>query len=362
MKTSPHFLTVLFGPIGDTLMAIALCDDILRLAPESTFLFLTRRNAKFIKELTASYPSIEVRQIPEGLRAIPFFISILSKRWTLLTLGVTGVYSLRIKFFFLALKLLPGNRTIGFNDRLPGVRGWLPLQTVIQFDERYIIDNFRRLLCFVFDEEELKGVAGRAPRVILAERMPKGFTYVAGQYIAVNPFGSNTTKSWPKERWIVLLAKIVQKYPAYPLVLIGGPREKEDIIEIAKEVPHTEAMPSLPLLEAAYVIDKAALYIGVDTGPTHIAGVLQQKSLMINHFMFPAWRPTYNPNARSLANSKRCTCNSGEPCTVVVQGVTHSTCMYDIGDEFVVDSVVMALSSPHRHVPGYGGFFDEHKG
>jgi len=322
MNKQHHFLTVLFGPIGDTLMAVALCDDILSLAPGSTFLFLTRRNAKFITELTSSYPSIEVRQIPGGLAALPFFASILRERWTLLTLGVTGVYSMRVKLFFLALKLIPGNRTIGFNDRLPGAKGWLPLQTVIQFDERYVIDNFRRLLAFVFTKEEVQSLEGRPPRVVLATKKPAGFTYAPGSFIAVNPFGSNAAKSLPVERAITLLSKIAEAHPAYPMVIIGGPREESEIIGIANAVKNASALPGLPLLEAAYVIDHAALYIGVDTGPTHIAGVLQQKSLVITNMQFPAWSPLYNPNARA--------------------------CRFDVSDEFIVRLV--------------GGFFDEHAG
>lgn len=355
-----HFLAVLFGPIGDALMALALCNDMLEIEPESEFVFITRRGAKMMRDLASSYPGITVLEIPGGWRALPFFARLLTKRWTLLTLGVTGVYSLRLKLFFLALGLLPGNRTIGFNDQPPGVTGWLPLQTIIQFDGRYTIDNFRRLLAYVFDEATAERLQGKPPYVRINGVLPAGFDLTPGSYIAINPFSASSLRSWPLRRWKELLAKIAAAFPEYRLVIIGGPKEEAAVLEIAGAVPGALALPNLPLLETAAVIDAAALYLGVDTGPTHLACVLQQKSLILSHYRFPAWLPTYNPNARALANSKRCECKTGGSCVVEEGGVPYSKCMYDISDAFVIDSLALALSSPARSVPNFGSFKDEY--
>lgn len=362
MKRTPHrFLAVLFGPIGDALMALALCDDILEIAPKAKFVFITRRGVKMIGDLASAYPSITVLEIPGGWRAVPFFAKLLTKRWTLLTLGVAGVYSFRLKLFFLALNCIPGNRTVGFNDRLPGVKKWLPLQTVIQFDGRYIIDNFRRLLAYVFDEETAQSLQGKPPRVRIVGTLPAGFDLKPSSYIAINPFSVSSLRSWPIHRWKELLVKVAATFPEYRLVVIGGPKEEAAVLEIAGAVPGSLALPNLPLLETAAVIDVAALYLGVDTGPTHLAGVLQQKSLILSHFRFPAWLPTYNLNARALANSRQCECKTGGSCVVEERGVPYSKCMYDISDAFVIDSLKLGLSSPERSVPNFGGFKDEYE-
>jgi len=66
MRKSPRIPTILFGHIGDTLMALALFDDILSIDPTASFLILTRRNVALTRELAAAYPNIEVREIPNG--------------------------------------------------------------------------------------------------------------------------------------------------------------------------------------------------------------------------------------------------------------------------------------------------------
>lgn len=267
---------------------------------------------------------------------------------------------MRLKLFLWALTHIPGNRTVGFNDRLPGERKWLPLEVVLQFDgSKYIIDNFRALLPYVYREERTKELFGRAPHVRLQTTLPKNFSHNPGAYIAINPFSNSSHRSWPLWRWKELLTRISQEFPQYPLLILGGPKEVQWVEELSQTVPGSTALQSLPLLEAAGVIDAAALYIGVDTGPTHIACVLQQKSLIISHFRFPTWRPTYNPHARVIANSRRCECMRGGKCVVVEDGKEYSYCMYDISDDFVLSSVRLALSSPERSIPSFAGFIDE---
>ncbi len=359
MRHSSHFLTVLFGPIGDTLMALALFDDILSLEPNATLHILSRRNVRLIRDLSSSYPQIKVLEIPSGIASLPFFLRLLLQRWTLLTLGVSGVYSLRLKLFFFFLTHLPGNRTVGFNDRLPGEKKWLPLQEVIQFEEKYfIIDNFRRLLPFIFGIEGQQ-MHGRAPKVSLQTALPKDFPFLKGQYIATNLFSVSSHRSRPLWQWKQLLPKIAATYPHLPLIIMGGPDDAEQCEELAHVVPGAVAMPGLPLLEAAGVIENSSLYLGVDTGITHLAGVLQHKSLIFSHYSFPTWLPTYNPNARAIANGCRCECRKGGKCVIEDGGRQYRRCLYDISDEAALSAIDLALSSKNGSVKGFAGFIDE---
>jgi len=113
---------------------------------------------------------------------------------------------------------------------------------------------------------------------------------------------------------------------------------------------------NLPILEVAWLVGHAALYIGVDTGITHLAGVLGQKSIVISHFGDPTWIPTYNPNVRALVNSVR-----GKDAYIEEDGVRYRAAMYDISDIFFLDSVRLALSNTNRTVPLFAGFKDEHR-
>lgn len=361
MQNKYRLLTVLFGPIGDAVITLAFFDDILTVCPDATLLILTRHNAKLIADLAAAYPNVQVRPIPAGWRSIPFFASLLIQRWTLLTLGVAGAYSMRLKLFFLALTLL-GNRTLGFNDRLPGQKRWLPLNVALQFDGKLlIIDNFRRLLPYFLNNEAIRKINGRAPTVNLSTQLPKDFPYARGQYIVVHLFGSSIRDSLPPRRWKHILARIAHEYPAYKFVLTGAKKDQLSIDNIIGSIPGAFEMVNFPILEVASVIDGAALYLGVDTGITHVAGVLKQKSIIISHFGDPTWLPTYNPNARALANSIHCVCRQGGNCFITEEGMPYRRCMYDISDEAILGSVRLALSSTERSILGFAGFKDENQ-
>ena len=56
--------------------------------------------------------------------------------------------------------------------------------------------------------------------------------------------------------------------------------------------------------ELAALIENSLLYIGVDTGITHLAALLRARSLVIAHDGTPHWLPYYNENAVILYQIK----------------------------------------------------------
>lgn len=350
---NPRFITVLFGSMGDTLMALALFEDILTVAPEATLLILTRRNADMIRTLASEYPQIEVRGIPRGLSVVLFFVRILLHRgWTLLTLGLVSIgYSLPLRLFFLALRIIPGNRTIGFHDRL--------LEVSLNFDiSLLMIDNLRRLLPYALPS--WKGHSGRVPQLRVKTEKPSDFAFEKGSYIVAHLFGVSIPHTLPPERWRTLFSRVRETYPEYRILLTGTSAQRPFAEEVARGQEGVTIRTDLSMHELAYVIHNAALYIGIDTGVTHLAGLLQQKSLVIRHCADPTWIPTYNPHARVLLNSSRCTPADPMLCaTVHEEGREYRRSTYDISDTLIFDSVALALSQPQRAVPAFAGLIDE---
>lgn len=353
MKASPkpRFITILFGPLGDGLMALALFDDILSVVPEASLLILTRRNAAMLRTLASEYPQVEVREIPRGFLALPFFVRIvLRPGWTLLTLGLVSIgYSLPLRFFFLAL--VPGNRTIGFHDR------WLDVS--LNFDiSLLMIDNLRRLLPYALPEWQ--DHTGVPPHIRMRLDKPKDFTLEKGTYIVAHLFGISIPHTLPPHRWQTLFARIKKEYPTYRIILTGTPEQRSSAEEVARGQENVDIRTDLSLHELAYLIENAALYIGIDTGVTHLAGLLQQKSLVIRHCGDPTWTPTYNPNARVLLNSSRCMPEDSIFCVPIYEeGREYRRSTYDISDELLYTSAALALSSPERSVPLFSGLVDE---
>ncbi len=353
LSSKPRFITVLFGPMGDALMALALFDDILNINPRAMLLILTRRNVSMIRALASEYPQIEVREIPTGFQALPFFFKILMQRgWTLLTLGLVSIgYSLPLRLFFLTMALIPGNRTIGFHDRI--------LDVTLNFDiSLLMIDNLRRLLPYAFPE--WKGHIERSPKLRIRLDAPKEFSQKKGEYIVAHLFGVSIPHTLPPHRWRTLFSRIRREYPKYKIILTGTPSQKLFAEEVGGKLDGAVIHTDLSIHELAYVIDNAALYIGIDTGVTHLAGLLQQKSLVIRHCSDPTWVPTYNPYARVLMNTSRCTPSDPMLCGVVSEDDReYRRSTYDISDGLIFGSVELALSRTTRTVPQFAGLIDE---
>ncbi|MDB5225323.1 MAG: waaC [Candidatus Adlerbacteria bacterium] len=355
MKASPsnmRFITVLFGPLGDALMALALFDDIQRAAPDATLLILTRRNAGMMSTLATEYPQVSVAEIPRGLGVLPFFARIILRPgWTLLTLGLVSIgYSLPLRLFFLCMRLIPGNRTVGFHDPV--------LQVALDFDIKLLmINNLRRLLPYVLPQWR---ACDEAPRLRIRKDKPAAFPYAKGAYIVAHLFGVSIPHTLPPHRWRSIFAHLRAHYPGYEIVLTGTPSQRSAAQEVAEGLDGASIRTDLSMHELAYLIDSAALYIGIDTGVTHLAGLLQQKSLVIRHCADPTWVPTYNPHARILLNSSRCTPQDPMLCALISEGGReYRRSTYDISDRLILESAALALSSDARQVPGFAGLIDE---
>ena len=344
-------------------MVLSLFDEIFTIRPDTEVLIITRRNADLIRSLAKEYPNIQVRQIPNGIRSLPFFLAILTKQWTLVTFGVALNYSMRLKIFFWALSRIPGNRSIGLDDRISG-KGWLPLQVALMPDDSLrIIDNFRRMLPFILnlDASSPQLTTHGAPKVRLDMSIPATFPWAPKKYIVVHFFGMAPYRSLPVERWKSVLLSLTEANPTFSLVFTGDEKDRSKLEEIAKALPQAYLCIYQPILEVAGIIDEAALYIGVDTGITHLAGVLHQKSIILSHNGDLRWTLTYNPNARILVNSKRCTCAIDGDCYEVVEGIQYRRCLIDISDALIMSSVQKALANPDRSVPSFAGRFDEYE-
>ncbi len=336
MQPSPNkFVTVLFGPLGDALMALAFFDDLHRLAPDSTLLILTRHGAKNIRQLAREYSQIEVREIPRGIAALPFFWRVVMQRsTTLLTLGLVSVgYSLPLRLFFLGMRLT-GHRTIGFHDSF--------LHVHLNFDIKYLmIENLRRLLPYIL------GKAGEGmqppPRLNLPQEKPTN-TPEPKKYILAHLFGASIPHALPPERWHELFLQLSTAHPEFIIILTGVPAQRKIAEEIIAGLPNAQVRTDLSMPQLTWLVANAALYIGIDTGVTHIAGLLQQKSVVVRHCSDPTWTPSYNPNARVLYNPEHCTPNDPAACVMVEIGGRHyRRCALDIPDEELLKAVEQAL-------------------
>ena len=92
--------------------------------------------------------------------------------------------------------------------------------------------------------------------------------------VAIHPGSGGETKNWPMQSWATLGRRLVAAQPDLALLLIEGEADTEPaqfLIEAWKETPHLRAR-ELPLPILAALLRETVLFLGHDSGITHLAG------------------------------------------------------------------------------------------
>lgn len=94
-----------------------------------------------------------------------------------------------------------------------------------------------------------------------------------GDFILLHPAAAFETKQWPVERFIQLVHLLAAD--GMRVIASAGPGE-EGLLEAMRKVPgdQLKILPPLPLSEFIALASMCRLYVGNDTGTTHIAAAL----------------------------------------------------------------------------------------
>ncbi len=97
-------------------------------------------------------------------------------------------------------------------------------------------------------------------------------------YIVIHPGSGGKQKIWPTERY----ARIVDAFTrTHTISITSGPADREIARELAERSPGAQLLELGPLKELAAVLSGADLYIGNDTGPSHLAAAVGTPTLAI---------------------------------------------------------------------------------
>ena len=186
----------------------------------------------------------------------------------------------------------------------------------------------------VTDEE------GAWARGELARALPQGASPLIGLQVA--SFPTKGYRDWPLEHFIALTGRIRGDWPQAHFLIFGGNAEHARTAALTQQLgaAATNYAGRLTLRETAALMNQLDLYVGVDTGPTHIMGALQRPMVALYH--------GYSPS-RVLAPLDH-------PCAYIVdhpladRGATPETPMADI----TVDSVWEMVQRALREHPPHG--------
>ena len=111
--------------------------------------------------------------------------------------------------------------------------------------------------------------------------------------LAVHPGSGSERKNWPEEKWSELLPQLVRDH-AFNLLLIGGEAEGDRVHRLTSQLAgqKVEIAQNLPLIELAQRLAGCRLFLGHDSGISHLAAALRVRSIvLLGESSEAVWRP-----------------------------------------------------------------------
>jgi len=102
-------------------------------------------------------------------------------------------------------------------------------------------------------------------------------------------FPTKSHRDWPIGHFVELAKRILTSWPRAGFVVLGDKHARDDAGKFAERTGGRVAIAAggTSLRESAALMAVADLYVGVDTGPTHIAGALRIPMVALYHSHYP---------------------------------------------------------------------------
>jgi heptosyltransferase-2 len=100
-------------------------------------------------------------------------------------------------------------------------------------------------------------------------------------FIAVHPGSGSEMKNWPENRWREVINGFIKQ--GYCVLVVGGEAERPRVERLrqAIPVPELQVAHSLPLTEVAQLLKEASIFVGHDSGITHLAAAVGTPGLAL---------------------------------------------------------------------------------
>lgn len=188
--------------------------------------------------------------------------------------------------------------------------------------------------------------ADAAAAAAVAERLARAGVSAADRLIVMHVSAGNPFRRWPLDRFVAVARALVARDPRRRVIVTAGPSERdaaERVIDGADAVRCGE----FSLIELRALLDRAALYIGGDSGPLHIAATSRVPIVALYGPTLPErsapWRdPRWTAEAVE-AGALPC-----RPCDQRVCAPGDFRCLRWVEAEKVIEAAERALNSEPR--------------
>jgi len=120
--------------------------------------------------------------------------------------------------------------------------------------------------------------------------------------IAIHPGSGSPRKNWPVEQWIALGRWIFAHYPAARLLLVGGEADGPQVLALSEAFRGKLAFIArdLELPKLAAFLERCAVFLGHDSGISHLAAAVGARCILLFGPTDPAvWAPA-NPDVKVI--------------------------------------------------------------
>ena len=271
--SSPRIVLVRLSAIGDVIHGMPVLCALRERFPEAHLSWVVERRAAALLKGHAALD--ELITLPRGWLKSPGEAWRLRQRLRRLrpdmTIDMQGLTKSAI-----AARLAGTRRRIGFGDEKGReLSRWFNTE-LVDAPAEHVIDANLQLLkplgihapTVRFDIPERPVDALSADRMIHAAAMQEGFA-------VLNPGAGWPSKLWPAARFGQVARHLGRNWRLPSMVVWAGDEEKawaETIV--AGSEGHAQLAPSTSLTELAAVVRRAAMFVGSDTGPLHIAAAV----------------------------------------------------------------------------------------
>jgi ADP-heptose:LPS heptosyltransferase len=217
---------------------------------------------------------------------------------------------------------------------------------LVSYDiDGYEMDQFENLLRpfgVSLDHQHLHGVLG-ASDTRLQDRIPADAKPLIdkGRIIVVAPGSSNSYKQWGPEKFAEMITRLNQTGCSF--ILVGGKHDvSKDVALRARADTLVDCCARLSLMETAAILNSATVFVGCDSGLTHLTTALGKPTVAI---FGPSDSGKWNDDhAQHVVVRKNLPCS---PCSIFGYNklCRDVPCMSNISVDDVVTAVTTLLDS-----------------
>jgi heptosyltransferase-3 len=144
----------------------------------------------------------------------------------------------------------------------------------------------------------------------LTKRQLSKNSFLVGYQIC--SFPTRSFRDWPLNNFISLSKKIIKVKPKAFFVIFGAVEDRQKVSSFFEHFSHDQCLDltGLSLRNTAAVMSLIDLYIGVDTGPTHMMSAFDIPMVAMYHGKFPSkyYAPIGHPNCIAIDHPKKDKC------------------------------------------------------